>query len=113
MLTTKRSELKSRAEYIIKNLNNSVIKDFGISIIDSFVEAGSGSLPQKSIESIALCFNPISMDTNQLSEMFKKINTPVIGYIKRNKFYIDLKGVLDSQIKKLINAIIEVYNCTK
>ena len=113
MLTTKRSELKLRAQYIIKNLNNSVIKDFGISIIDSFVEAGSGSLPQKNIESIALCFNPISMDIKQLSEMFKKINTPVIGYIKRNKFYIDLKGVLDSQIKKLTRAIIEVYSCTK
>ena len=90
-----------------------IIKDFGISIIDSFVEAGSGSLPEKSIESIALRFDPIIIVTNNLFKDFKNASIPIIGYINRDKFYIDLKSILPTQIEKISQVIIEVYSCNK
>ncbi len=113
MLTTKRTILKRRATTILKNLEQEIVRDFGISIVESFVEAGSGSLPEKNIESIALRFNPIIIEANHLSKTLKKSFIPIIGYINKNKFYIDLKSVLPSQIKKIRQAIIEVYSCIK
>ena len=113
MLTAKRTILKKRAKNILDNLEKDIIRDFGISIIESFVEAGSGSLPEKNIESIALTFNPTIIETNQLSKTLKKSVTPIIGYINKDKFYIDLKSILPSQIEKIRQAIIEVHNCIK
>ena len=113
MLTAKRTILKKRAKNILDNLEKDIIRDFGISIIESFVEAGSGSLPEKNIESIALTFNPIIIETNYLSKTLKKSVIPIIGYINKDKFYIDLKSILPSQIEKIRQAIIEVYNCIK
>ena len=113
MLTTKRAVLKKRASKILENLEKKIIKDFGISIIDSFVEAGSGSLPEKSIESIALRFDPIIIVTNNLFKDFKNASIPIIGYINRDKFYIDLKSILPTQIEKISQVIIEVYSCNK
>mgnify|MGYP001183160777 CR=1 FL=1 len=113
MLTTKRAILKKRAKTILENLGKEVKRDLGISIVDSFVEAGSGSLPEKNIESIALRFNPTIIDANHLSKTLKNAFIPIIGYINKDIFYIDLKSVLPSQIKKIKQAIIEVHSCIK
>ena len=39
----------------------------GLTVEESFVEAGSGSLPEKNIESIALKFNSSVLNANKLS----------------------------------------------
>jgi len=113
MLTTKRIILKKRAEKILDSLEKEIIRDLGISIVDSFVEAGSGSLPEKNIKSIALRFDPIIIETNKLSKNFKNVFIPVIGYINKDKFFIDLKSVLPPQIEKIRQAIVEVHTCIK
>ena len=77
----------------------------GTSIENSLVEAGSGSLPQKNIESIALKFNSSSLSANKLSSLFREGDITVIGYILKNSFFIDLKAVLPSQIVYLIKTI--------
>ena len=69
------------------------------------VEAGSGSLPEKNIESIALKFKPKNISINHLADSFKTYSIPIIGYINKGSFYIDLKAVLPSQVSHLINAI--------
>ena len=65
----------------------------------------SGSLPQKNIESIALKFNSSTLSANKLSLLFKKGKFPIIGYIRKDLFFIDLKAVLPSQVSKIIKAI--------
>ena len=47
MLKTSRNTLKKRGEKLIKIIKKSTIKDLGISLVPSLVEAGSGSLPEK------------------------------------------------------------------
>ena len=105
LLTSPRDKLRSLANKIIKGLPNKNINQLGLTIEDSLVEAGSGSLPEKNIESIALRFNPISLSVNKLSSAFRDLDNPVIGYINQNSFFIDLKAVLPSQISTLIKSI--------
>ena len=108
MLTTSTKTLKNRGKKIIKYQSNRKIKDLGIQLEPSKVEAGSGSLPENKIESMALTFRPRSIKVNELSKMFRCGPIPVVGYTSANTYYIDLKAVLPNQIIKLAKAIKEI-----
>ncbi len=105
MLATSRGTLRSRGEKILEILNKDKIADLNIELVPSVVEAGSGSLPQKKINSIALVFQSKNKTCSELAKKFRIGAIPVIGFINNNKFYIDLKAVLPSQLTKLSQAI--------
>jgi len=108
LLTTKRSTLLNRGKKVIQGLTKKKIKDFNIVLENSKVEAGSGSLPENPIESIALSFNHKKISPNELARKFRSGRIPVVGYIKSNKFIIDLKAILPNQLLKLKTAIKEI-----
>ena len=108
LLTSTREDLEKMGKSIVNNLPSKKIKMLGLSVEHSLVEAGSGSLPEKKIESVALKFNSSVFSANKLSLLFKKSKVPIIGYIQKDSFFIDLKAILPSQeskIKKAINNI--------
>ena len=108
MLTTSRKVLKIRGQKVLDSLQKKTIKDLGILLVDSEVEAGSGSLPDDKIESASLSFSPKNGKAKDLAKAFRCGSIPVVGYIQKNTFYIDLKSVLPNQIKRLSTAIQEV-----
>ena len=108
MLTTSRKVLRTRAEKVFNELKTKTIRDLGVTIVESFVEAGSGSLPEKNIASMALQFKPKSRKVTELAAAFRCGSIPVVGYITADNYYIDLKAVLPVQIRKLTVAISEV-----
>ncbi|MCS5639275.1 MAG: L-seryl-tRNA(Sec) selenium transferase [Candidatus Marinimicrobia bacterium] len=108
MLTTSRKVLRTRAEKVFNGLKTKTIRNLGITIVESFVEAGSGSLPEKNIASMALQFKPKSRKVTELAAAFRCGSIPVVGYITADNYYIDLKAVLPIQIRKLTAAISEV-----
>jgi L-seryl-tRNA(Ser) seleniumtransferase len=108
LLTTSQNILLNRGKKILSNLPRIKVKQLGISLVASLVEAGSGSLPEKSIPSAALKFIPRQITVAALAKDFREGTIPVIGYTKGNTFYIDLKAVLPNQLSQLIEAIKEV-----
>jgi seryl-tRNA(Sec) selenium transferase len=108
LLTTSRRELIVRGKRIIENIPNNKVKVLGLTLEESLVEAGSGSLPLKSIPSAVLKFRPKEISVSSLAKAFRLGKQPVVGYTKRNIFYIDLKAVLPSQISQLIASIKQV-----
>ena len=108
MLTTSRKVLKTRGQKVLDSLQKKTIKDLGILLVDSEVEAGSGSLPDDKIESASLSFSPKNGKAKDLAKAFRCGSIPVVGYLQKNTFYIDLKSVLPNQIKRLSTAIQEV-----
>ena len=98
-------ELIKNAKKILKSLSKSTIKKLNIDYIESNVEAGSGSLPTEKIPSIALSFNSALISPNNIYKQFLNLDIPLIGYIKNNQFYIDLKAIPDDQINLLIKSI--------
>ena len=105
LLTSTRKDLEKIGKKIINNIPSKKIKVLGLTMEESFVEAGSGSLPEKNIESIALKFNSSVLSANELSLLFKGAEVPIIGYIQKEFFFIDLKAILPSQISKIITTI--------
>ena len=108
LLTTPRRRLTIRGKKIIDNIPKKKVKLLGLTLKNSLVEAGSGSLPIKSIPSVALEFRPKEKSVSSLAKAFRLGNDPVVGYIKGNVFYIDLKAVLPKQISKLTESIKQV-----
>jgi len=108
LLTTSQNTPLKRGTKILKDIPKKKIKDLGISLVESKVEAGSGSLPVETIPSAALRFKPNTISVSKLAKAFRTGNTSVVGYTKGNTFYIDLKAVLPNQVKRLIQAIQDV-----
>jgi L-seryl-tRNA(Ser) seleniumtransferase len=108
LLTTSQNTLMKRGEKILTDIPNKKINDLRISLVESKVEAGSGSLPVQTIPSAALLFKPKTISVSKLAKAFRTGNTPVVGYTKGNAFYIDLKAVLLNQVSRLIQAIQDV-----
>ncbi len=105
LLVRKRNELRKIGERILKNIGIKIIKKYRIELIESNVQAGSGSLPIENIESLALIFSNNELKPTEISQRFRSPNVPVIGYIKGNKFHIDLKAIPNNQIDFLIGTI--------
>ncbi len=98
-------DLTKFGKKIIASLDKQLIKFWGIKVISTEVEAGSGSLPTEKIRSAAIEFTTPPITASNLGKKFRESKVPVIGYIKRNRFRIDLKAVLDFQFLKLKEII--------
>jgi L-seryl-tRNA(Ser) seleniumtransferase len=107
LLVTSGKQITRRVNRTLALLPQNLVRSFGISAIETKVEAGSGSLPVKALPSAALVFSPKKVKPTVLAEKFRKGNPPLIGYIHRNKFYIDFKSVLSKQDKIIIQLIQE------
>jgi L-seryl-tRNA(Ser) seleniumtransferase len=105
LLQTSPKTLHKRAEKLMSHIKPSVIKRLNIKIVDSAVEAGSGSLPEESISSIALELNG---KVEYISKLLRTRQNPVIGYINKAKYYIDIRAVLHDQFPELVVAINEL-----
>ncbi len=110
LLTTSRETLRKRGEKVLSLIPSKAVAKLHITLADTTVEAGSGSLPVQSIESAALRFRPEKMKPTELARRFRTQEPPVVGYIKGNSFTIDLKAIQSSQIKDLAAAIGEVMS---
>jgi len=97
--------LKNNAEIILNKLSKKTVNTFNICYDNSFVEAGSGSLPTEKIPSIVLLFSSEEISSNKIQKAFLSLENPLIGYIKNNIFHIDLKAVPDDQINLLVESI--------
>jgi L-seryl-tRNA(Ser) seleniumtransferase len=105
LLSTPREVLRRRAEEIRSALTAEKREQLGLSIVESTVEAGSGSLPEAPIESIALKLVPRDRRVTVLARQLRTGIVPVVGYTSGRAFYIDLKAILPAQIPTLIEAL--------
>ena len=105
LLTQDRKTLKIMAKKIIKSVQKKKLQALGLTIEATMVEAGSGSLPEKNLKSIALKFSPKDSSIDALSNAFKKYKVPIVGYINKGSFFIDLKAVLPLQDSHIIDAL--------
>lgn len=108
LLSSTSSVLKKKADKILSQIESSIIKNWDIKIVDSHVEAGSGSLPVEKLESVALQFSGKNSDLQKLAQKLRMRELPIVGYINRGKFYIDLKAVLPEQYSEITTALNEV-----
>lgn len=87
-------ELRSRAEALLACLSDLPLEG---QIVQSTAEIGGGALPRSVIPSLAVEFTSTSFSPNELALRLRKRIPPLIGYIARGKFRLDLRTILPEQ----------------
>ena len=109
MLNRGREELKKLGNKILDKINQNLIKKNNIELIESKVEAGSVSLPTQNIESCAISIKS-KIKPKALSNLFRSASTPIIGYINKGIYFIDLKAIPKDQANMVSEIIKEVLS---
>jgi len=110
LLSRDRSELEKMGESILADVKKTHIENHQIKIVESKVEAGSGSLPTEKIPSKAITFSSSSLKPAELSALFRNASFPILGYIHGNKFRIDLKAI-PADLAKVCTRIFNEVLC--
>lgn len=108
LMMATRKQLNKRATKILSIVSSKVKSSHSISIHETLVEAGSGTLPGTKFESIAFKINSKKYSTAKLSFKFRNTENPVAGYIKDNNYYIDFKSIIPNQDNIIKDSILEV-----
>ena len=108
LMMTSRGHLSKRAKKLLSIIPTKLRSNHNISIQETLVEAGSGTLPGATFDSIAFKINSNKYTPAKLSYKFRNAQNPVVGYIKGNSYYIDFKSIIPHQEKLLLNSILEV-----
>ncbi len=104
-------DLQRVAENIITTIGSGIASFLGIEARETTVEMGSGSLPTEKFDSMGLYFSNINAET--LAKAFRKCHVPIIGYIHKNHFIIDLKAIHEHEIDTLAQQIRQVFDFLK
>ena len=107
LFSTPLEELKKRAENAVVNLNKKS-DEYSIEIREVTGEAGSGSLPVAELASIAICLKSETDSVEALSRKFRSLETPIIGYIKNDTFFLDMRALFEEELKLFSDSIHEV-----
>ena len=87
-LTTPLTELENRAE----KLKTAFSKKFSIVTRENTVQIGSGALPDKTVDSLALVIKHEDMKPEDLLSKMRTLSTPIIGRIKEDRVWLDMRG---------------------
>ena len=88
ILTTPVTELENRAE----TLKSAFSENFSLETRMSTVQIGSGALPNKTVESLALVVEHNQIKPEDLLSRMRSLSTPIIGRIKEDRVWLDLRG---------------------
>jgi len=101
-------DLSERAENIIADSKGKIDKEYSLEIVNASGEAGSGSLPVAELPSMAIRIRSESKSMDKTAHDFRALAVPVIGYIKENAFYLDMRTLLEEDVTFLSKSVKEV-----
>ena len=101
-LTTPLTELENRAE----KLKTAFSKKFSIETRENTVQIGSGALPDKTVDSLALVIKHADMKSEDLVSKMRTLSTPIIGRIKEDRVWLDMRGA--EPLEELIAVVGEL-----
>lgn len=106
MLTRSVAELDSMGKEIIRQVGSSAA--FKMELTEAESQMGSGTLPLESIPSRALTVRSASRSPHKLAEMLRKHSPPIIGYVKDDLLWLNLRSVLPDESAHIVSALREI-----
>jgi L-seryl-tRNA(Ser) seleniumtransferase len=102
MLRVSMEELQLRAKNIIAALDGLPIK---ITVAVGRAQVGGGTLPRSALESVTLEITHGQMGPDEMAARLREYSIPIVGYISRGKFKLDLRTIFPRQDSEVIKAI--------
>ncbi|RKU38975.1 L-seryl-tRNA(Sec) selenium transferase [Candidatus Poribacteria bacterium] len=79
-----------------------------VQVSETFGQIGSGALPVETLPSVALVLEPLNISAEMLALHFRDATVPVIGRIKNDRFWLDLRTIYEREQTWIIEAATEV-----
>jgi len=105
MLHSPIDELRARAENIVAALNGLPIK---AAVGVGRAQVGGGTLPRSVLESVTLELTHSKLKPDEMATRLRGYSVPIVGYIGRGKFNLDLRTIFPRQDTEVIKAIHDV-----
>jgi L-seryl-tRNA(Ser) seleniumtransferase len=105
MLTEPNRSVKNRAKEILKRVSTTAKAQCEIRIEPTKAQMGSGALPLEELASWALVLKSDRITTEGLARKFRLHSNPVIGYIRDDALYFDIRTIQRSEEESLIAAM--------
>ena len=74
-------------------------------VVPSYGQVGGGSVPTQQLPSWAVALSPDSPD--RFEAALRSLPTPVIGYISRDRYMLDVRTITDGHLKLVADAVTE------
>jgi len=100
--------LTARAEKIFADAEGKIDEAYSLQAVSVTGEAGSGSLPVAELPSVAIKIQSGSKSMEKTAHDFRSLEIPVIGYIKENAFYLDMRTLHEEDIELLSKSVKQV-----
>ena len=97
-------ELQTIAQELAASLREVFGEVVRISIRESRVQVGSGSLPVETLPSLAVVLESQQLSAELLAAQFRAQLTPVIGRTQDDKFWMDVRAIRKKQLNWIIEA---------
>ncbi|MGO1818423.1 MAG: hypothetical protein ACTH0S_01920, partial [Senegalia sp. (in: firmicutes)] len=81
------------------------IKNIKIQIKDDFSQVGGGSLPLEQIKTKVIIIKSLDEKISKVEENLRNLNPPIVGRIKNDELYIDLRTVREDEIQVISEGI--------
>ena len=79
-----------------------------IQVSETYGQIGSGALPVETLPSVALVLEPSEISAETLAAQFRNTATPVIGRIKDQQFWLDLRTVYEREQAWIVEAATQI-----
>lgn len=108
MLALTQEELRIRAEELVAQVRERARDRLLVSWEEGYSEAGGGSLPLVEIPTIVLGVSSRFMTAEAMEERLRAHDPPVLGRVKGDRILLDLRTVLEGELKELADALIHL-----
>ena len=102
--TASKEDVIHRAEKVVSALREIETDAMDFSIEDTTAQAGSGTLPLESLPSVAVVIQT-KQNINDLAKKLRIADPSVVGYLKKDKLYLDMRSCLETDIPDLIDIL--------
>ena len=102
MLRTSNDELQMRAAKIIAALGGLPLK---AEIGEGRSQIGGGALPRSIVQSTTVEISHDRLRPQELAALLRSYTPPIVGFIERGKFKIDLRTVFPDQDDEIVAAL--------
>jgi len=109
ILTEPMSAQRKRAESLLSSLSKEVFDAGSFEIVVGSSQVGSGAIPLEELKSFVLCLSHNSLTANELAKFFRQYSPPIIGYIRDEKYYLNMRTIRDFERPVLKDAIESIF----
>ena len=100
--------VEARGETLLDMMPAAVTKLLSPQLESSAAQVGSGALPLEEIPSIAVTLSPDYCSCEDLAQLLRTRQRPVVGRIQRGKLMLDMRTVDDSELSLISDALSDI-----